>query len=138
MWQKTFFPDIQPDALIAVKAVSADVKFVEKEPLVVSRIPQRKRRPSLLLLLLKEEVLVASTNSHRKASRKSHRKRRPSLPDIQPDALIAVQTVEVDDAAKRPEALVLINMEAFLSSEDVSDQIPVFKRVTSGLSAIVA
>ena len=51
---------------------------------------------------------------------------------------VIVQTVEVDDAAKRPEALVLDNMEAFLSSEDASDQIPVFKRVTSGLSAIAS
>ena len=136
--RRASIPDIQPDALTAVEAVSADVKFVEKEPLVVSRISQRRRRPSLLLLLLKEEVLVASTNSHRKASRKSHRKRRPSLPDIQPDALIAVETVEVDDAAKRPVALVLDNLEAFFSSEDASDQIPIFKRATSGLSAIAA
>ena len=132
-------PDIHPDALIAVAAESVDVNLAEKEPVVVLRTTtNRRRRPTLLLSLLKEEVLVKSTTSHRKASRISHRKRRPSLPDIQPDALIAVEALEVDGSAKRPAALLLDNMEAFFSSEDASDSIPVFKRATSGLSAIAA
>merc|ERR1711957_252617 len=107
-------PDIQPDALTAVAAVSADVKFVEKE-LLVLRISQRRRRASIPDIqpdaLTAVEAVSADVKFVEKeplvVSRISQRRRRASIPDIQPDALTAIEAVSADVKFVEKEPLVV-------------------------------
>ena len=87
-------PDIQPDALTAVAAVSADVKFVEKE-LLDLRISQRRRRPSLPDIQPDALIAVKALSADVKFVEKEHlvvqRRRRP-MPAFQIFSLTVVST----------------------------------------------